>query len=361
MGIAVLINANSTGASTININGIGAVGIKKANGNDVTNLKANSIYTMRYNGTNFILQGEGGSGNATAADILAGKTASTDAGDVVGNIPTKGAQTYVPGTVDQVISKGQYIGENQIIKGDSNLKSENIVQGKTIFGVEGSAITFSAKNTRLFKPADILTDFDIYSYSVSTGGWASGLNPETSLQVANNRLVGKTTRQDRYIRLDTNAGKLGVTSIDACILNNIDMVANKSVQVSTVQDIFTRLEMELSNGKYLIYFYGNYANTPRFADAIWYTTERPTHNGQLATSKIIDSKILENTDYKNHYEKAGYIKNNEKLTLFYDDNVYTYKNSALAGVSVVSLQIWYMASFANNLSQCSIESIIIGG
>lgn len=91
LALAVKIPNDSTGACTININGLGAKAILKANGNTVTNLKANSIYTMRYNGTNFILQGEGGSGNATAADILAGKTASTDAGDIVGTMPNRGS------------------------------------------------------------------------------------------------------------------------------------------------------------------------------------------------------------------------------------------------------------------------------
>lgn len=90
LALAVKIPNDSTGACTININGLGAKAILKANGNAVTNLKANSIYTMRYNGTNFILQGEGGSGNATAADILAGKTAGTDAGDIVGTMPNNG-------------------------------------------------------------------------------------------------------------------------------------------------------------------------------------------------------------------------------------------------------------------------------
>src|SRR5690554_598252 len=49
----------NTGAVTINVNGMGAKPIKKPNGNDLAagNLKAGSVYTVRYNGTNFILQG----------------------------------------------------------------------------------------------------------------------------------------------------------------------------------------------------------------------------------------------------------------------------------------------------------------
>ena len=67
MCVAVKINTTNTGASTLNVNGLGAKPIKKPNGNDVGagNLKAGSIYTFRYNATtgNFILQGEGGDFN----------------------------------------------------------------------------------------------------------------------------------------------------------------------------------------------------------------------------------------------------------------------------------------------------------
>ena len=84
MAVSVKFNLDSTGASTLNWNGKGAKGIKKATGADATALKATGIYTLRYDGINFILQGEGGSGNATASDLTLGKTASTDAGDIVG-------------------------------------------------------------------------------------------------------------------------------------------------------------------------------------------------------------------------------------------------------------------------------------
>lgn len=121
LALAVKIPNDSTGACTININGLGAKAILKANGNAVTNLKANSIYTMRYNGTNFILQGEGGSGNATAADILAGKTASTDAGDVIGNIPNKaGTNKALALNETWVIPKGYHDGNGRVTQNIPN-------------------------------------------------------------------------------------------------------------------------------------------------------------------------------------------------------------------------------------------------
>ena len=85
MAVSVKINADSTGAATLDWDSKGAKGIKKANGVDAV-LKNGGVYTLRYDGTNFILQGEGASGNAVASDLLSGKTASTDAGEIVGTL-----------------------------------------------------------------------------------------------------------------------------------------------------------------------------------------------------------------------------------------------------------------------------------
>jgi hypothetical protein len=59
MIISAKINVNSTGASTINVDGLGAKSIYDSLNTAVTNLKQNIIYTMRYEATsgNFIVQG----------------------------------------------------------------------------------------------------------------------------------------------------------------------------------------------------------------------------------------------------------------------------------------------------------------
>lgn len=61
-------------------------------------------------------------------------------GRVTQNLPVKGAQNYMPGTTNQTIWGGQYLSGNQTILGDPNLISQNIVYGKTIFGVKGSFV-----------------------------------------------------------------------------------------------------------------------------------------------------------------------------------------------------------------------------
>ena len=101
----------NTGAVTINVNGLGAKPVVKSNGNALVtgNLKAGSIYTVRYDGSNFILQGEGGSGNAVASDLLSGKTATTDAGDIVGTMPNRGTFNLELGAS---VPAGYYSGGN---------------------------------------------------------------------------------------------------------------------------------------------------------------------------------------------------------------------------------------------------------
>ena len=142
MAIAVKINVDNTGASTINVNGLGEKTIKKPNGNDVSagNLKAGSIYTLRYNGTNFILQGEGGSGNAQPADVLSGKTFTNDAGEQAGSMPNRGAvnQTLTSQGQSYTVPAGYHNGSGKVTVNITNLSSANIKSGVTVGGIEGT-------------------------------------------------------------------------------------------------------------------------------------------------------------------------------------------------------------------------------
>ena len=110
----------NTGAVTINVNGLGAKSIKKPNGNDLVpgNLKAGSVYTVRYNGTNFILQGSDSAGNATPDDVRAGKTFSNDDGpDQVGTLPDmKDADIQAQLSSDVTIPRGIYDGNGKVLR-----------------------------------------------------------------------------------------------------------------------------------------------------------------------------------------------------------------------------------------------------
>ena len=77
-------------------------------------------------------------GNATSDKILSGYTAYVKGNTITGSIPSKGATTYTPGTVNQTIASGQYLSGAQTIKGDANLVAANIAKGKSIFGISGT-------------------------------------------------------------------------------------------------------------------------------------------------------------------------------------------------------------------------------
>lgn len=163
MAVSVKINVDSTGPSTLNVNGLGAKPLKKANGSDATNLKTNGVYTFRYNAStgNFILQGEGGSGNAQPSDVLSGKTFMNDIGEQVGTMPNRGAYNITPGTSNITIPAGYHNGSG-VVYGDPDLISSNIRQGVDIFGVVGTLV-----EGRRWASGTISVPNNSYSFSIS--------------------------------------------------------------------------------------------------------------------------------------------------------------------------------------------------
>lgn len=118
-------------------------GTTKVTGN-IANLNAGNIKAGvkvgQYNGdnTNCIVGTYTSDANATAAQILSGKTAYVNGVKITGTIASQGAQTITPGTSNKTIASGKYLSGTQTIKGDSNLKASNIKSGVSIFGVAGS-------------------------------------------------------------------------------------------------------------------------------------------------------------------------------------------------------------------------------
>ena len=75
--------------------------------------------------------------------VTAGYVSSGTAGNsnvsLSASVTTKAAATFTPGTSNQTIASGTYLTGTQTISGDANLVAANIVYGKSIFGVSGSA------------------------------------------------------------------------------------------------------------------------------------------------------------------------------------------------------------------------------
>lgn len=152
--VAVKIHAANTGSSTININGLGAKTIKDSKGNALISgkLRLNGVYTLRYDGMDFIQQGEGGEyGTAVAADVLASKTIGTDAGLVTGTMANNGpaaADTVNLTTegAEYTIAAGFHSGLRKIKAVISGLVAGVIKAGVTVGGIVG---TFTADATAI--------------------------------------------------------------------------------------------------------------------------------------------------------------------------------------------------------------------
>ena len=76
--------------------------------------------------------------NATAADILSGKTAFNSSGSVSGSIPTKTSSDLTANNLTVTVPSGYYASAASKTLTDANLVAGNIKKDVTIFGVTGT-------------------------------------------------------------------------------------------------------------------------------------------------------------------------------------------------------------------------------
>lgn len=74
-----------------------------------------------------------------SAGYVSSGTAGNSTVKLTASVTTKSTATITPSTTNQTIASGTYLTGTQTISGDSNLVAGNIVAGKSIFGVAGSA------------------------------------------------------------------------------------------------------------------------------------------------------------------------------------------------------------------------------
>lgn len=143
-----------------------------------------------------------------AADLRQGKQLIDQSGAVVnGAIPDKAGQSYVPTTASQKIAAGQYLAGDQIIAGDANLLPENIVSGKSIFGVAG---TLAANKINV-----TIVNNSAYSiYFSRTMFFPNGKLGRGSMEVpAGGRYTTEIFNSD-VLTMSCNAGSVSVSSIE---------------------------------------------------------------------------------------------------------------------------------------------------
>lgn len=93
---------------------------------------------------------------------------------------TKAATTYTPTTSNQTIAAGTYCSGAQTIKGDSNLKAENIKSGVSIFGVAGSMTAGEDVTAETETYTDLLTDLEAAIEELPDAGGGSGGEMKTA-------------------------------------------------------------------------------------------------------------------------------------------------------------------------------------
>lgn len=236
-------NADSSSAVSLQINSFGAYSLKKSNGNDVTNLKANGIYTVVWNGVNFQLLGEGGeygtatptevlkgytigteegiktgtlelTGNATAADTLAGKTFYNTNAKVkeTGTMPNQGAvsHTLTNQGASYTIPKGYHNGNGVVNANITNLIAANIKAGVTVGGVLG---TFTSDATAT--ASQILSGYTAYSNGSKITGTMTNRGAWNGTITLTSSTSGTVTIPSGF---HNGSGKVTATASDADLI-----------------------------------------------------------------------------------------------------------------------------------------------
>jgi len=153
-----------------------------------------------------------------AGYVIAGEKSATE------QLATQGAQTITPGTADKTISSGRYLTGALTIKGDANLVAENIVSGKSIFGVSGTAQTAQ------------IASIDCNNQS-SDKAWIYSVGPDGS---------------DGVITMMANDESVVTAS---CLVNSMIAVRHDNVVTDVQTSGLTLIKGVRGSGDYYIRFY----------------------------------------------------------------------------------------------------------
>lgn len=189
-GITIVPNLVNTAGPTLNVNGLGAIPLKDQKGIAYAagKLLAGKPYMFRKVGTDFLADSAGGSGNAVAGDIRAGKTAATDVGDVTGTLTVQTGGTVTPGPSAQVKAAGIY--DTAITVAGVSVPAASVLAGTTIAGTAGTMPNRSndqvASRVNYERVGRVAVGFPTGGYVTNSGFGAgiasvavedSGLNP----------------------------------------------------------------------------------------------------------------------------------------------------------------------------------------
>ena len=139
---------------------------------------------------------------ASNANLLTGHVAFVNGGKITGSIPSLDVATYTPTITNQVIVGQQFLQGSQTILGDTNLVADNIKNGVSIFGIEGTYLGGSTiVRTTLFE--NITNAVNTYGPIIymDTNG-AGGGTPESLSSIT--ALIAKNGKYSDLISSNNN-------------------------------------------------------------------------------------------------------------------------------------------------------------
>lgn len=174
------------------------------------------------------------SATQTAGYVAAGTKSATK------QLTVQAAQTITPGTSNKTIASGRYLTGTQTIKGDANLKAENIAKGVSIFGVTGTHEGGEDVSAETAEYTELLTDLEtaIDALPEAGGGGGGGGSVETcTVIIGGGDMFFPNLFGYAYMTLDDNGQIVSKTatfvSIDApheitCLVNSIFWIKDGS-------------------------------------------------------------------------------------------------------------------------------------
>ncbi len=175
------------------------------------------------------------------------------------NVPTQAAQNIMPGTSDQTIASGTYLTGNQIIKGDANLLPSNIISGKTIFGISGTASVAGTARTSAdltVSGATVTAPAGTYasaaSKSVASGSAttpATTITANPTISVSSGGLITAAASATQSVTPTVSAGYVssgtaGTITVSGSNTSQLTAQAAQTIHPSTTDQTIT-------SGKYL--------------------------------------------------------------------------------------------------------------